>query len=224
MNKKRDLADDERYGERLSAFLDGELARHEMKRVAAELASDRGARQRYERYAQIAAHISGDGYSRVDASGIAERVSQALSEEPTVLAPRQWRDALRVPRLALGAALAAGVAMVAVAVAPQMIGVQETTPLTPETQTFAFAPRLSVPADGFRTVSLQATPTHHRPLAAESVAAAQPAVAGHWKTLKPEMRDKLVRYLLQHNEVAGQIAAQQPSAHLSFVSNQHVRP
>ncbi|WP_043107804.1 sigma-E factor negative regulatory protein [endosymbiont of unidentified scaly snail isolate Monju] len=223
MNTKRDLAGDERYGERLSAFLDGELSAREMERMAAELAGDRGARQRYERYAQVAAHIAGDGYSRVDASGIAERVSQALNDEPAILAPRQWRDALRVPRLALGAALAAGVAVLAVAVAPQMIGIQESAPLLPETQTFAFAPHLSVPADGFRTVSLQTLPVYRRPLAAER-AATQPVMAGHWKTLKPAMREKLVRYLLQHNEVAGQIAAQQPSAHLSFVSNQHDRP
>ncbi len=224
MNTKRNQADHERYGERLSAFLDGELPRHEMKRMTAELAADGEARQRYERYAQIAAHIAGDGYSRVDASGLAGRVSRALEDEPTVLAPRQWRDALRVPRLALGAALAAGVAVLAVAVAPQMVGMQEAAPLLPETRTFAFAPHLSVPADGFRTVSLQTTPVQRRPLAAERAAMAQPTVKGHWKTLKPAMREKLARYLLQHSEVAGQIASQQPSAHLSFVSNQHGRP
>ena len=224
MNTKRDLAEDERYRERLSAFLDGELPAREMEHMTTELAGDRGARQRYQRYAQVVAHITGSGYSRVDASGIAERVSQALNNEPSILTPRQWYDALRVPRRALGATLAAGVAVLVVAVVPQMIGMQESAPLLPETQIFAFAPHLSVPADGFRTASLQILPGHRRPLPAERAADGPPLVMGHWKSLKPAMREKLVRYLLQHNEVAGQIAARQPSAHLSFVSDQHALP
>ncbi len=212
---------DEHWGERLSAFLDGELNERQMKALAARLETDAEARRRYGRFAQIAAHLSGDGQARVDASGIAARVSAALADEPTVLAPREWRKALRLPRLALGAALAAGVAMVAVTLAPQLIGQRSPAPaLLPEAQTFAFAPRMSVPADGLRTVSLEAGPRH----AAQPPVARKVAPAGRWKVLEPAMRERLTRYLLQHNEVAGQIGAQRPSAHVSFVSAQYARP
>ncbi len=212
--KKREISVEDGLGEQLSSFLDGELSERGMARLSAHMETDHAARLQYARFAQISAHLGGDGFARVNASGIATRVSQSLADEPTVLAPRQWRDGLRIPRLALGAALAAGVAVMAVAIAPQIVGGHKANGL-PQAETFAFTPRLSIPADGLRTVSLQADSA---PMIARRAAVAPVAETGHWRVLKPAMREKLSRYLLQHNEVAGRIATQQPSAYVSFVS------
>lgn len=216
--KTREISVDDHLGEQLSSFLDGELPDRDMARLSAHLETDRVARAQFARYAQISAHLGGDDSPRVDASGIAARVSDALVDEPTILAPRQWRDALRVPRLALGAALAAGVAVMAVAVAPQIVGGHKPNTL-PQAETFAFTPRMSIPADGLRTVSLQAYPGQVK---ARHAVPAPAGETGHWRILEPAMRDKLNRYLLEHNEVAGRLSAQQPSAYVNFVSTPDV--
>lgn len=212
MNTSETSVEDD-LGEKLSAFLDGELSDREMARLAARLETDRAARARYARYAQISAYLGGNGAGRVDASGIGVRVSAALEKEPTVLAPPRGRKALRIPRLALGAALAAGAAVLAVALAPQIVGMDKPTAL-PQTESFAFTPRMSVPADRLRTVSLQAGPQR---VVVHRTAPSSPQ-SGHWRVLEPAVRDRLNRYLLQHNEVAGRITTQQPSAYVSFVS------
>lgn len=216
--KTREISVEDGLGERLSSFLDGEMSEKDIARLSAHLETDRVARAQFARYAQISAHLGGDGYARVDASDIAARVSETLVDEPTVLAPRQWRDALRVPRLALGAALAAGVAVLAVAIAPQIVGGYKPSAL-PQAETFAFTPRMSIPADGLRTVSLQANPDQMK---ARRPVSAPAAETGHWRILEPAMREKLGRYLLEHNEVAGRISAQQPSAYVNFVSAPNV--
>lgn len=216
--KTREIAVEEGLGEQLSSFLDGELPDKDMARLSAHLETDRVARAQFARYAQISAHLGGDDFPHVDASGIAARVSEALVDEPTILAPRQWRDALRVPRLALGAALAAGVAVLAVAVAPQIVGGHKPNTL-PQAETFAFTPRLSIPADGLRTVSLQAYPGQ---IKARRTTSAPSGETGRWRVLEPAMQEKLSRYLLEHNEVAGRLSAQQPSAYVNFVSTPNV--
>lgn len=210
--RTRDNSVEEAMDEQLSSLLDGELSERELNRLVVHLETDRAARARFGRFAQISAFLGSDRGQMVDASNIAARVSAALENEPTILAPRQWRDGLRLPRLALGAALAAGVAAMAVAIAPQIIGGHKPSTL-PQTETFAFTPRMSVPVDGLRTVALQANP--HPVVIRPSGTVAE---AGHWRVLKPGMRERLNRYLLQHNEVAGHIATQQPSAYVSFVS------
>ena len=205
---------DERLAEGLSAFADGETEGRELDHWIRTLARDGAARSRFARYRLISAQLGAEEPLRVDASSIAERVSEALRDEPTVLAPRRRRSPLRLPRLALGAALAAGVAVLAVSVAPRFVappGVPSMSPVS--APSYAFAPRLSVPAEGITMVALG--PGQGRPAIPHGV----DTHGQRWKVLSPAMQEKLARYLVEHNEVAGQIATQQPSAHLSYISS-----
>ena len=209
---------DERTNEALSAFADGEVPERDLSHWIATLATDGQARARFSRYRLIGAQLAGEEDRVIDASSVAGAVSQRLRDEPTVLAPRRARGHAQLPRLALGAALAAGIAAMAVSVAPRLIG--NTAPmLQAEAPSFAFAPRLSVPADGITMVSL--TSGIQRP---EVVRHAFPASGQRWKVLSPAMQRKLSRYLLEHNEVAGQISAKQPSAHLNYIISYDQQP
>lgn len=208
---------DHRKGEDLSAFVDGEIPERELKQWIAALSSDQETRSRFSRYRLIGAQLSDKDDRIIDASPVADHVSRLLEDEPTVLAPRARHKTVHLPRLALGAALAAGVAVVAVSVAPQLVETPGSAQLAAAPR-FAFAPRLSVPADGITMVAL--TPgTQHVKHGTPALAKGQ-----RWKVLSPAMRQKLSRYLLEHNEMAGQISAQQPSAHLSYISAHNARP
>jgi len=196
--------------EGLSSLADNEVSVGSVGDWVGLLANNEQARQRLARYRLMGAHLTGEDSIRVDASGVADRVRTALQDEPAILAPKRRPGLMHVPRLALGTALAAGVAVLAVAIAPQMVGVNPPADL-PDSPSFAFAPRLSVPADGITMVSLGP----QRQLVPRQ-GAIQPGQ--RWKVLSPTMQQKISRYLLEHNEVAGQISAQGPSAHLSYVS------
>jgi hypothetical protein len=208
MNRKN--GNDDILTEGLSSLADDEVSEGSVSDWIRLLASDEAARERFARYRLIGAHLAGEDSVRVDASGVANRVRASLQEEPAILAPRRRPRLLHVPRLALGTALAAGVAVLAVAIAPRLIGVQQPAAL-PDSPSFAFAPRLSVPTDGITMVALGP----QRQLPARS-GAIQPGQ--RWKVLAPAVQQKISRYLLEHNEVAGQISAQRPSAHLGYVS------
>jgi len=199
---------EDQAAESLSSLADGEVASSELDRWVHRLASDEAARARFARYRLIGAQMGSEEILAVNASCVAERVREALRDEPTLLAPRQ-RPAFSLPRVALGAAVAAGVALLAVGLAPSIIGLSE--PQMPEeSPSFAFAPRLSVPAEGITLVAVGSEVGHSKPGAAEA--------AQRWKVLSPEMRAKISRYLVEHNELAGHIAAQSPSSHLGYVS------
>jgi sigma-E factor negative regulatory protein RseA len=197
--------------EKLSAFLDGELTAQEQNALVDQLANDASMRRQLSRFQLVSAQLQQDEALRVDASGIASAVAGKLSEEPTVLAPRRPRDGSKVQRLALGAALAATVAAVAISVAPQLL---EPTgdPMSPET--FAFAPRLSVPTVDATTVALGSGP----------VASAQETAARQrWKVLQPDIQNKLDKYLLEHSEFAGRLNAAQPNVHVGFISSKNAQ-
>jgi hypothetical protein len=217
---KSKLPVDEHLAEELSALADGEVDARSLDRWVRTLARDQEARARFARYRMISAQLASEEGAVVDASSIADRVASALADEPTVLAPRRRRSPLQLPRLALGAALAAGVAVLAVSVAPRFVAPVDDVPtLSPvNAPSYAFAPRLSAPAEGITMVALGATA--QRPVMAHEVDTG----GQRWKVLSPVMRDKLARYLVEHNEVAGQIATQQPSAHLSYITSHAQRP
>lgn len=104
-------------GEKVSAFLDGQLPADETKRVLDDMLVSESEIDRLGRYRLIGDAMRGE--FAVDASAIVGRVHEDLADEPTVLAPRPSRPSL--PRLAAGLALAASVATVAIVVAPGLL-------------------------------------------------------------------------------------------------------
>jgi sigma-E factor negative regulatory protein RseA len=193
----------ELQNERMSAFVDGELSSSEQEVLSRRLENDPELRLRMGRYQQISFALRRSQEQTVDASGIAEAVSQALLDEPTVLAPR--KPAQQLPRVALGAALAATVAAIAIGVAPSLLEPEVGNESQP--QSFAFAPRLSVPPFPTTKVALGDTATIENRPAGE-----------RWKTLRPETQHKLDNYLLEHNEFAGRLGVTPANAHVGFVT------
>jgi len=103
----------EQIREQVSAFLDGELPNSETELLLKRLARDGELRESFGRYALIGEALRGPG--PLMAKGFAVRVNFAIDGEPLpasghgsqVRAPRWWRPLA-------GAAVAAGVAVVAV--------------------------------------------------------------------------------------------------------------
>jgi sigma-E factor negative regulatory protein RseA len=117
----------EQIREQVSAFLDGELPGTETELLLKRLTRDAELRESFGRYALIGESIRGGSHARASRS-FAARINQAIdgapasAESPAVRArsPRWWRPFA-------GAAVAAGVATVAV-VALQQRAVTPTTP------------------------------------------------------------------------------------------------
>lgn len=201
----------DRVGERLSGMLDGELSPAEQDKMAKRLAENAALRRKLGRYQRISAGVQKLPDESIDASGIAERVSAQLADEPVVLAPQKRRP-VQVPRVALGAALAATVAAIAVGVAPGLLDPALDEAAAPAPETFAFTPELSVPKFSATTVAIGG--------GAEPVVTANPLLSeGRWKTLKPDAQKKLDRYLLEHSEYAGRLGVSPANAHISFFNN-----
>jgi sigma-E factor negative regulatory protein RseA len=100
--------------EMLSAFMDGEA---DDQRVLEGLRQHDEARSAWASY-----HIIRDVMSQHYVAGsqqIAGRVSAALQDEPTVLAPQRWFKPKKILRHASGAAIAATIAAVAILVVRQ---------------------------------------------------------------------------------------------------------
>jgi sigma-E factor negative regulatory protein RseA len=104
---------------KISAFMDGDLARHETSGALEALRIEGEARDSWRRY-----HLIGDLLrdSSMVSAGLAARVAERIAREPTVLAPaRRKVQATRMPVWALSAAASlAAVGFVGwVAFAPQ---------------------------------------------------------------------------------------------------------
>ncbi len=205
-DRKRDI-----QTEKLSAFLDGELSEQEQDAFARELSSDQALQARLMRFQAMGAHLRQEDIPIVDASPVADLVRKRLESEPTVLAPRKHRSGFKVPRVAIGAALAATVAAVAVSVAPQLLE-PGAEPLPQET--FAFTPRLSVPTVDATTVALGGT----KPATDESESLGAPQ---RWKLLQPDQQARLNDYLLEHSEFAGRLSVTNPNVHVGFISSEN---
>ena len=199
--------------EQVSALADGEVSSSELDTLSKKLAADSRLREQLAGYQRIGEQLRHEG-PMVDASGIAAAVSAQLEDEPTVLAPKRRRQVFNVPRIAMGAALAATVAAVAVGIAPQVLDSVEEPGLQP--QTFAFAPQLPIPRIGATTVSLGGS----------ELAPKGPPGDGKqvWKVLQPKVQQKMDKYLLQHNEVAGRMGVKHLNAHVGFGSVPNARP
>lgn len=199
--------DDQR--EQLSALLDGELPPDRHQPLIDSLARDAALRAQMARYSRISAVLHQDEPPIVDASGVADAIHDALQHEPTVLAPKRPQT-LNMPRVALGAALAAGVAVLSIVMAPQML---EPASELSAPETFAFSPRLSVPEVDITRVALG------NPESDAAVPDVAPAPQ-RWKVLQPALREKLDSYFLEHNEFAARLGVSHPNVHVGFLSNQ----
>jgi len=194
----------EKQAELTSALLDGELDRDGQSRaVEAVLAAGPEVLQRFGRYRLIGDVMRGE--SAVLASSVADRVRQALRDEPVILAPQQ-RPTPRWLRPVAGMAVAASVAVGAVLVAPQLL-----------TQT------------GQPASSVQVATNMPQPTIAPTLVAAGPAqdlanpvaVAAteeRWQRLDRDLEDRLSRLVIEHNEFGGRTGINGPVPHIGFVS------
>jgi len=195
----------EKQGELTSALLDGELERAAQRRtIAGILDSAPEELERFGRYRLIGDVLRGD--SSVLAVSLADRVHEALRDEPVVLAsrlaqPRPWL------RPAAGLAMAASVAAAAVMVAPQLMtqDQQDTQPLQ------------QVAAD-LRQPAMVPTLVAAGP--------AEPAVRpidtaegnGRWQALDADLENRLNRLVIEHHEFGGRSGINGPVPHIGFVS------
>lgn len=190
----------DQFAEQLSALLDGELNTQEQDRTVSRLlGDDQTAMNKLGRYQLIGGVVRGE-YD-VLASEISGRVSAALADEPTVLAPprRAWRWA----KPAAGIAVAASVAVAAIVVAPgfmQQPGIGDSTPAV-------------VVAQPEQPIQLVASGIVTSPANQRSVAA-----PGQWQTLDAELSDRLNRLVIEHHEFGGRTGIKGPVAHIGLVN------
>ncbi len=167
----------DKLNEELSAFMDDEAP--EAQRLAERLSRDPELQARWSRYHLIrdamTEHLT---YAEID---IAARVSQALENEPTVLAPRRWHlppRARKVARQVAGLAIAATVSAVTVMTVQQQ-RVENSAPAVAQVSTGST--RVASASPGRPVARVVEFVPENRPL-------------------KPEVRSKLSNYLVNHNE------------------------
>ncbi|BBL76056.1 sigma-E factor negative regulatory protein [Methylomagnum ishizawai] len=105
--------------QKLSLMLDDELGRDESLKLLAGIESDPALRAQWRRYNLVGMALRSQS-SLVPDSGFVDRISAALADEPTILAPQAAKSATRrdmgyrdkVVTLALAASLAAVAVMV----------------------------------------------------------------------------------------------------------------
>ena len=103
----------EQIREQISAFLDGELPRAETDLLLKRLTRDAELRQTFGRYALIGEACRGDAGTRLS-SGFAANIERALAAEAPLSGIERRPQTRRLWRHAASAAVAAGVAVVAV--------------------------------------------------------------------------------------------------------------
>lgn len=109
---------DEKIAEKMSCLLDDELGHSETLKLWKQMESDQNIKDQWNRYNRINALLT-QRSSVIPDTGFASRVSAAIADEPTILAPRAMRQ--RIVEKVTSTALAAGLAMAAVIVGQSMI-------------------------------------------------------------------------------------------------------
>jgi sigma-E factor negative regulatory protein RseA len=190
----------DQQGELTSSLLDGELGRDAQQRVVAGmLGSTREELDRFGRYRMIGDMMRGE--SAVLAFSVAQRVHEALQEEPVVLAPRRLKPRQWLRPVA-GLAVAASVAAAAVVVAPRLMTgtgpVVEPVQLATDFQRPALSPTLVA--------------------AAPAAPARQTGGDARWQALDKDLEDRLNRLMVEHQEFGGRSGINGPVPHIGFVS------
>lgn len=122
----------ENLHENLSAYMDDES--HDAA-VVDVLSSDNEARATWVRY-HLIRDVLHNRYTK-DIEKIAERVSAALAEEATIVAPKQWFNSKHAVKQVAGLAMAATVAAVAIIIVrdvPQTVTSAEQVAIAPITR------------------------------------------------------------------------------------------
>lgn len=205
LSNERNSAMNEQQGELTSCLLDGELGRDSQQRVVTEmLGTAQGELDRFGRYRLIGDVMRGE--SGVLAVSVADRVREALQEEPVVLAPRrvmprQWL------RPVAGLAVAASVAAAAVVVAPNLM-----------TGAGTGGQPVQLAAD-YRPPPLPPTLVAAAPSAppVRTDAGAQ-GDERRWQALDRDLEDRLNRLVIEHQEFGGRSGINGPVPHIGFVS------
>jgi sigma-E factor negative regulatory protein RseA len=148
--------------EQISAFLDGELPNSETELLLKRLTRDEELRECFGRYALIGESLRGASHARLT-QGFHARVNRAIDGEPLVANPPAARRRSGWWRPLAGAAVAAGVATVAV-VALQQRAVEPGL-------------RTGLPATALRVVSAQNAVAPQAQPTAQTVATIQGAAA-----------------------------------------------
>ena len=183
----------ERQAENLSALMDGELNEAAARDCIANTARDNDMKATWSRYHLISDTLTSRA-AEVDCASLSDRVSQALSNEPTVLAPSPRKPSWQQPVLRKlgGLAVAASVAAVAI-LGLQNIrqdSLQSINPITPLAQH-----RPSVEIRGTQpTFPVAQVSTGSNPLAY------QQSQKSGWDTAKAEVGTRLDAYLRNHSQ------------------------
>lgn len=188
-----------------SSLLDGELdSAGQARAISAILDGGDEELERFGRYRLIGDVMRGE--SAVLATSVAQRVHQALRDEPVVLAPPRRHNPGWLRPLA-GLAVAASVAAAAVVVAPQLL-----------TQSEQQAPPIQVTA-GLSQPAMTPLMVAAGPAARPDLPMAGTTGTGaHWQALDPGLEERLNRLVIEHQEFAGRTGINGPVPHIGFVS------
>jgi sigma-E factor negative regulatory protein RseA len=168
----------EQQRQHVSALVDGELDSMTMRTTLAAMEASPELRAAWERYHLIGNALRGDTI-RVELRPIAERLSVQIAKEPIPLV-QTARGANRPSRVGtfVGAALAASAAFLAVFAVPQLF---DGGPVAPGTSSAPFVV-LTAPS-GPMTERFE-----------------MPAVGQRWHVSRPDLENKLDRFLVNHQE------------------------
>jgi len=161
--------------EAIAALLDNELPANQIDNLSQAINRDQTLKQQLARHQMISSGVKGE-HINPGALNLVDAVSERLKDEPVVLAPNRWRHTHRWIQPLAGTALAASVAALGVAFAPQLLK-QE----------------VILPNQGIQVVAQPVT-----------VSPVQTAQEQKWKTLQPKPRKQLAPYLKDHSEYAVQ--------------------
>ncbi len=106
-------------GERLSAWLDGELDKQQSAVVMAEMLQRGSGRRQFEEWCLVGDALRSSEVAAGHSPRLCARVAQALQDEPALLAPRALGVRTR-RNLATGFAVAAAAAVVLLVAVPQL--------------------------------------------------------------------------------------------------------
>lgn len=197
-------------GELISALLDGEIAPGSYQATVSKVfEAGPEAAETFGRYRLIGDLMRDESATIV---AVAERVRDALRDEPAILAPRRSERRSRWLRPIAGVALAASVAAVAIVIAPQMLdGGPVATP-----QALVAAPVADTPPTFIAAVSEPPlTVVALADTAGNREATTRPP---RWQALDSELENRLDRLVIEHHEFGGRTGVNGPVPHIGFVS------
>jgi sigma-E factor negative regulatory protein RseA len=144
MNKAPVVAGVRPECELLSRLMDGELSPDEANRLLESLCADAQLRSQWTAYHVVGDALRSNEVAAEHSAAFCSRVAEAVSREPTVLAPRGATRGLPLRRyLAPGLAVAASVAVIGFVAVPLM---RTTAPTTPSVQQATIQPSIAPPA------------------------------------------------------------------------------